>query len=878
MTTKTEAIKAFLMDRAQAPDLSALYDEAMEVQVNVLPGDGEPIEGTSAQGHRWKGWQDKATGEVWKEFRVPWANFEYEDSPMTFDLSAHVECIGLTGWDWQAKVSRWVGFDFDSITGHQKGLTDDELSAIAERCTQVPWVTVRRSKSGKGLHLYVFLATPEPTEDRDEHSALARAVLNELSALTGLGLNSQVDGAERCNLWIWHHDQKPGGLALVKQGSELEEAPRHWRNHLPVVKGKATRCVSAVGDDPEELVGKQRLVGLDAEHRRLLQWFASQDNAEHWWDGDRHMLVCHTADLKKAHRDLGLKGVFYTTAKSDAGSGWQNCFAFPQKDGVWIIRRHGKGTQEHKAWQRDAQGWTRCSFNKRADLHAVAAAHDGTESSKGAFCFTQLKHAFAALRDLGLLSLPEVPEMMGFRAAVISEHDRGRLLIQLKREGTDPVVVGWLPSANGKFWETLVNVPCVDGDIEPPDELVRHVVTTGQDAGWFVYARGSWVQEPRQNVTSLLLANGTPRSDVEPTLGHAIQAYWELINVPFGPEYPGNRRWNKFAAKLAFSPREGTFPTWTAVLRHVGHALTEPLREMEWAKRHKISTGLDYLLCWCASMFQEPLEPLPYLFLHGPQNSGKSIFHEALGMLLTSGYVRVDTALTNPGRFNGELAGAVLCAVEETNLRSHKMAADRIKDWVTGKTIQIHVKGRTPYDLPNSCHFIQCANPIDHCPIMPGDTRITVCHVDALASEVPKRELIPMLRAEAPAFLHHLRRLELPPPAGRLRIPVVVTVDKTEQMTANESELQVFVQTQLYEVPGAIMSFKQFSEKFMEFLRPEVRLFWTVRRITSEMQGLNVTRGRYGAGGQIHVANLSFDPEATPTRPWFKQGDRLVQT
>jgi hypothetical protein len=872
VTTKTEAVKAYLMAFAP-PDLAALYDEAMEVQVNVIPGEAEEAVEGEHNGVRWKGWQ--RDGQLWKEFRIPWGNFTFTDSQLGFDLSAHAEAIGMTGWDWQAKVSRWVGFDFDSLVGHQKGLSDEELAAVAERCTQVPWVTVRKSKSGKGLHLYVFLASPEATEDRVEHAALARAVLNLLSAATGLDLASSVDKLG-CNLWVWHRDTRPGGLTLVKRGDELDEVPPNWKNHLPVVRGVRARADSPLGEEVDGLVGKQRLVGLDAEHRRLIAWFGQAKNAEWWWDGDRHMLVCHTSDLKLAHSELRLKGVFYTNAASAAGSGYQNCFAFPNRHGAWTVRRHGVGTQEHKAWTRDAAGWTRCSFNKPAELHAVASAHEGTESSKGLFHFSMARQALAALVDLGVLGTPELPPVMTLRPATLAEHDRGRLVLCVKREPSDPVLPGWLPSPNGKEWETLLNAQRTEGDLEPPDELVRHVVSAATDAGWFVHARGSWVQEPRQNVTALLIANGVSRKDLEPTLGTAIQSFWELINTPFGPEYPGNRRWNKFAARLAFVPREGPWPTWAAVFRHVGHSLTEALRELPWAKKHGVTNGLDYLLCWCASLIQEPLEPLPYLFLHGPQNSGKSIFHEALGLLFTTGYIRADSALTNAGRFNGELAGTVLCAIEETNLRSNKMAYDRIKDWVTAKSIQIHVKGRTPYDLPNSCHFVQCANPVDHCPILPGDTRITVCHVAALEAEVPKRELLPMLRAEAPAFLWHLRQLELPPASGRLRVPVVVTVDKTEQMAANQSELEVFLREQTYAVDGGVIPFARFREKFIEWLRPELRAFWSPRRIVSELPQ-EVVRGRYGAGGQIHLGNLSFEPELPPGRKFIKVNDALRQ-
>jgi hypothetical protein len=69
----------------------------------------------------------------------------------------------------------------------------------------------------------------------------------------------------------------------------------------------------------------------------------------------------------------------------------------------------------------------------------------------------------------------------------------------------------------------------------------------------------------------------------------------------------------------------------------------------------------DYLLYWIACMLRDPFEPLPYLFFYGDQNSGKSIFHEAVSLLMTKGVAAADRALTNANDFNGELANAV-CA------------------------------------------------------------------------------------------------------------------------------------------------------------------------------------------------------------------------
>ena len=65
----------------------------------------------------------------------------------------------MTGWNWETKKSEFVVFDFDSVAGHQNNaLTDAEMAKVVQSVQDVPWVTVRKSKSGKGRHLYVQIA------------------------------------------------------------------------------------------------------------------------------------------------------------------------------------------------------------------------------------------------------------------------------------------------------------------------------------------------------------------------------------------------------------------------------------------------------------------------------------------------------------------------------------------------------------------------------------------------------------------------------------------------------------------------------------------------------------------------------------------------
>ena len=157
-------------------------------------------------------------------------------------------------------------------------------------------------------------------------------------------------------------------------------------------------------------------------------------------------------------------------------------------------------------------------------------------------------------------------------------------------------------------------------------------------------------------------------------MGGAVGKGWRLVSLPFREEYPGGRQWNLDAAQFRHKPaalepdQTPLHPHWDMVLDHIGIELTPALRDLPWAQQANIKTGADYLRAWVACAFRDPFEPLPYLFLWGNENSGKSILHEAMELLVTKGVVKADKALTNNNEFNGELAGAIICVVEEKNV------------------------------------------------------------------------------------------------------------------------------------------------------------------------------------------------------------------
>lgn len=512
--TRTEAIARFLAALApeQSKDLAALYNRSMECQVLVAQDGGQRVEG-EFKGRKWQGWTDGLT--TWKAIRIPYgANAEphYDDAPMNFDIVEHAEGIGLTGWNWAERVSKFVAFDFDSIIGHKAGLGESDLTQVREKAQEIPWVTVRKSTSGKGVHLYVFLPDV-PTANHGEHAALARAVLAKLSLATGFDFESKVDVCGG-NMWVWHRKQKgTDGLALIKRGEILTDIPVNWRDHLGAVKGKskgvAPRLLDACGLQPDtldELLGGIQKTPLDAEHKRLLA-FLEDKKCVASWDADRHLLITHTAHLKDAHSALQLKGLFETSSTHSTA---QNVFCALKGNGAWIVRRFGLGVKEHALWVTDDSKWTKCVFNQEPGFDTACRAFKGMERPKGGYAFDNARDAKHALAALSVEL--QIPEWTHARNARLIEKKDGRLNVQVERESKDDKeeMDGW--TVEGKFWSKVLNAPPRSKEeisVEDKDGLFRHVISEGaENAGWLLKCGAVWHAEPLDHVKSALNAHG----------------------------------------------------------------------------------------------------------------------------------------------------------------------------------------------------------------------------------------------------------------------------------------------------------------------------------------------------------------------------------
>lgn len=892
MPTASEAIQAFLSAFTHT-DLADLYNHGMEVQVNVAQDDGEPISQKSGYtGRIWRGYTDGI--QTWKPFRIPWnanSSPEYTDSNLNWDLSQHAEGIGMTGWCWEQCVSKWVAFDFDDLTSHNEGLTASELKEVQEAASNIPWVTVRKSTGGQGLHLYVFL-NDIPTANHSEHSALSRAILGKMTAFTGFEFSNKVDICGG-NIWVWHRKMKgTNGLQLIKQGETLYDFPINWKDHIPVINGQRRKTIPGILQSNdissfERLTTERPRVKLDSEHKRLLEYLEEID-AMWWYDSDRNILVCHTSDLKKAHDELNFRGLFETVATGKEKHDY-NSFLHPEEypSGAWAVRRFTPGIQEANTWSQDSSGWTRCYLNKEPTLSVAARAFDGIEDERGNYFFNEAEIATAAAQRLG--ANLNLPAWAGNRQTIIKSHKDGRrIIVEVKREQSDnpSQMAGWKEDKGWwkKIFDARLSQPEAT-DSQAYDDIIRHLITTSQnDTGWAIKAGNKWQYEPLNHVKIALKAMGLSEVESTKAIGKCVMESWVLVNKPFEDEYPGNREWNKDAVQLQYVPsKEGPFvhTNWDKLINHCGTGLDEAVRHNGWCQANGVLNGGDYLRLWIASVFQFPQKHLPYLFLYSPeQQTGKTSFHEALKLLITSnGYMDIKAAMLNSSGFNEEMKSAVICAVDEMDLRQNKYAYNRIKDWITSEDILIHPKGKTPYMIKNVTHFIHTGNDPNECPIQTNDSRIIVIRVPPLnpMEMIPESVFKQLLDKEAAAFLGTLFQIEIPPCQDRLNLPVIETEEKDVSMKMTRNSFEVFLDEYCFYSPGYTVRYSELWTQFQNWLDTNEVAAWSKIRM-GRCLPLKYPKGRLAAdNAQFHVGNLSFTKPTEERSKYVLRKEMLVK-
>jgi len=825
--TKTSAIQRFL--KFSTSPVAKWYTPEMEVQVMVAKDNGVKYTG-EYKSKQWKGFQDPDNKrDIWKHIRIPInanTNPHFVNSPMMFSLEKHAEGIGMTGWNWKQKKSMWVGYDFDSIVNHKIGINEEEMERVKAELSAIPWVEVITSTSGSGIHAYVHFTEGFPTENHNEHAAVARSVLTLMSAECGYNFKSNVDCVGSI-LWCWHRKQEgTNGLQMYKKAESnlpVEAIPKNWKSHLSVVSRKSAQII--LNGDIKELSATTKTSNIDEKHKMILKWLSKNAKRNFWYDTDHNMVVGHTQDFLACHESLALQGLFSTLSSGEDPK--QNCFGFLRPDGIIQLRRYGKYCEEDASWTVDVNGWVKIDFNSPPSFSQSCGYYGGMLNAKNNFVYES--HENFSATDAVTQSLASLGIEISFsdqlrnRSCIIAwNRTKNNISVEVTREKDDMRERGWINE--GKTW--LKVFPFTEDSADEGnkdinvDNIIRSTQKNGQDYGWYINVNEEWVQHGVQSVDSVM-ATKMPElkaSERQKVKGECILNPYAITDEPFAPEYPGGRLWNKAGAQLAYSPTKGIHPTWDAILAHVGYSLKPAVTNSKWCEDNGIEDGHDYLRHWVGYMFQQPEQPLPYLFVFGGQNTGKSSLHEALSILFKEGkgYHRAEEALQ--GSFNGSLEGTILAVIEEINFNKSRKIYDRIKDLVTAKDIAIRAMYKDVYMAKNYCKFIQVSNYKNACPVFEGDTRVVVIEVDEIETEIDKHILFKRLHDEAPSFLHTMLNMVLPEKTGRLALPVLETEAKTDLQEQNLTALEEYIKEQCYLVDGESIPLEEFKVAFHDWL------------------------------------------------------------
>ncbi len=569
MPKTSEAIRRFLESKRDSHSGVDLLDrilvhiDGLELQVNVAAGNGEPVDGKRGT------YSDGVNS--WFNLRIPHkANTdtpEWQDYSMAYPLELHADGIGSTGWDWKAKRSRYVAFDFDSIVGHAQGIgiTDEDLARVRRAAQAVPYVETRLSTGGKGLHLYVwFNGDGIPTNNHTEHAALARCVLGMLSSEATFDFASHIDACGHI-MWFWHRKMtaENKGLSLIKAAERkltAADLPLNWRDHIEVVSRKRTKVrVNGVDDKTETafdtLNSARQTIPLDAQHRKLIEALGNSGFSA-IWVSDHHLLQTHTKALEnlintpETRTELRLVGQFRTLSEGN-DPGTPNCFLFPLENGAWKVFRFSRGINEAETWTQDPKGWTTCYFNRIPDFDTACKMFGGI-SDGGSYVFTSLRKAAEVGEALG--------QPLRLNAALLDRETRltltpqGKLKVSVKRLKDDPASLpGYIDKKDN--WVREFDKEIERGgdrtDEVDWDSHVRSLLTpVGASYGWVAKNQtGDWTQQPVGNVKMLLQGLDLAKDEAERIMGVAVRKAWKMANIPFAPEYPGGRIWNYDAAQ-----------------------------------------------------------------------------------------------------------------------------------------------------------------------------------------------------------------------------------------------------------------------------------------------------------------------------------------
>lgn len=229
---------------------------------------------------------------------------------------------------------------------------------------------------------------------------------------------------------------------------------------------------------------------------------------------------------------------------------------------------------------------------------------------------------------------------------------------------------------------------------------------------------------------------------------HKIEVFKGFTNVPNHVEYKQiiNGEWNLYF-DVQHETRDGDFPTISKLLKHV------------FQEHYDNEMILDYITV----LYRYPMQKLPIIcLLSEEQGTGKSTFLFLMKLIFKQNMAIISNAEIT-GEFNSHWTSKLIAACEET-IFEKKDAYEKLKAYSTQKTLQMHEKNKTPYEIPCMLHFILCSNhERDFMKISRYDRRLWVRKVHPFKKKEEDADVNfdQKLEDEVPAFVNFIQNREV---------------------------------------------------------------------------------------------------------------------
>ena len=254
------------------------------------------------------------------------------------------------------------------------------------------------------------------------------------------------------------------------------------------------------------------------------------------------------------------------------------------------------------------------------------------------------------------------------------------------------------------------------------------------------------VNQPRLNggyvKKRIVWNNETLRQDYGKHYLATVPKYDGFCTVPEHVNYqPVVGKFLNLYEPIEHKPMEGDFSSIRSLVEHI------------FGEQYEL--GMDYLQL----LYLQPIQKLPILLLVSEErNTGKSTFLNFLKALFQNN-VTFNTNEDFRSKFNSDWAGKLLIVVDEV-LLSRREDSERLKNLSTTLSYKVEAKGKDRDEIAFFAKFVLCSNN-EYLPVIidAGETRYWVRKIDRLQSD--DTDFLQKLKAEIPAFLHHLQHRQL---------------------------------------------------------------------------------------------------------------------